>query len=83
MAEVDLLMAAMRPDGSIEYFADPVYHGDPLRAEGALVFRIFSIREMTARFAALGTRCTTYRIWSKHFGILGAGCWVHVVRKPG
>jgi SAM-dependent methyltransferase len=82
LAEADLILATMRDDGSIDYFADPIYHGDPLRAEGALVFRIFSVREMTARFGALGATCVTYRIWSKYYGILGPGCWVHVVRKP-
>lgn len=80
-AEADLVLANAQPDGSITYFADPIYHGDPLRPEGVLVFRIFSIKEMTARFAALGAECKTYRLWSKHYGILGQGCWVHVVRK--
>lgn len=80
-AETDLVLATTEADGSITYFADPIYHGDPLRPEGVLVFRIFSTKEMTARFAALGAECKTYRLWSKHYGILGQGCWVHVVRK--
>jgi SAM-dependent methyltransferase len=84
-AESDMILAQPLADGTIEYLAEPIYHGDPLRAEGALVFRLFSVAEMTARFANLGTTCTTYRIWSKTYGILGPGCWVHVVRKgePG
>ena len=81
MAEQDRIMALLQPDGTIEYLEEPMYHGDPLRPEGVLVFRIFSVTEMHARFAALGARCTTYRVWSKYFGILSPGCWIHVVRK--
>jgi SAM-dependent methyltransferase len=81
MGERDLVYARLREDGSIEYLAEPTYHGDPLRAEGALVYRIFSVREMTARFASLGATCVTYRLWSKGYGLVGPGCWVHVVRK--
>lgn len=81
MGERDLVYARLRDDGGIEYLAEPTYHGDPLRTEGALVYRIFSVREMTARFAALGATCVTYRLWSKGYGLIGPGCWVHVVRK--
>jgi SAM-dependent methyltransferase len=78
----DSIRAQLRPDGTIEYLADPMYHGDPLRPEGVLVFRIFSVREMTERFGALGATCTTYRMWSKTYGLIGPpGCWVHVVEK--
>ena len=81
MADRDLILAKLHGDGRLEYFAEPIYHGDPLRPEGVLVFRIFSVREMTERFAALGAVCTTYRLWSKGYGLIGPGCWVHVVRK--
>lgn len=81
-ATEDAIRAAQRPDGSIDYLAEPVYHGDPLRAEGVLVFRIFSLPGMAERFEALGAVFKTYRLWSKHFGLIGPGCWVHVVHKP-
>jgi SAM-dependent methyltransferase len=81
MADRDLMLAQLQPDGRIEHFAEPIYHGDPLRAEGALVFRIFSVREMTARFAELGATCTTFRLWSKGYGIIGPGCFIHIVRR--
>jgi hypothetical protein len=80
-ADSDMILARPLEDGTIDYLAEPIYHGDPLRAEGALVFRLFSVREMTARFESLGATCTTYRIWSKAYGILGQGCWVHIVQK--
>jgi SAM-dependent methyltransferase len=81
VAAEDAIRAVMRPDGSIEYLAEPMYHGDPLRSEGVLVFRIFSVTGMMERFAALGAVCRTYRLWSKHYGLIGPGCWIHIVRK--
>ncbi len=81
MADEDLILARMRADGTIDYLDTPIYHGDPLRAEGALVYRIFSIRQMTERFRQLGATCTSYRLWSKGYGLIGPGCFVHVVRK--
>lgn len=82
LADEDLVLARMLEDGEIEHFAEPSYHHDDLRPEGALVFRLFSVRQMTARFAALGATCTTYRLWSKTYGIIGTGGYVHVVRAP-
>ena len=41
-------------DGSIEYLAEPLYHGDPIRPhQGVLVWRIFGI-EMLTRLARIG-----------------------------
>lgn len=80
-APEDMVLAALEKNGNLEYFAEPTYHGDPLRPEGVLVFRIFSIRQMTARFQSLGSTCSTYRLWSKGLGIIGPGCWIHLVTK--
>lgn len=81
-ADEDIVLARLREDASIEFLGEPMYHFDPLRGEGtALVFRIFSVRQMTRRFSELGATCTTYRLWSKGYGIIGPGCFVHVVRK--
>ncbi len=80
-ADRDAVLARPCSDGTTEYLVPPTYHGDPLRPEGVLVYRIFSIPEMSARFAALGAVCRTYRLWSERFGLLGPACFVHVVRK--
>ena len=61
--------------------AQPVYHGDPYRAEGILAYRIFSVADLERRFAAAGGDCVTWRFWSKALGILGSDSWVHVVSK--
>jgi SAM-dependent methyltransferase len=80
-ADEDIVLARSRADGTTEHLAPPTYHGDPLRPEGVLVYRIFSVPAMTNRFARLGAKCRTYRLWSKHFGLLGPDCFIHIVTK--
>jgi len=80
-SDTDIVLARPRPDGTTEYLAPPTYHGDPLRPEGVLVYRVFSVPAMSRRFAQLGATCRTYRLWSKYYGLLGPGCFVHVVKK--
>jgi SAM-dependent methyltransferase len=80
--EHDLVLAELGANGELRHFAEPQYHGDPLRPdEGILVFRIFSHRDLKRRFEGLGCDFKTYRLWSKALGILGSNGWVHVVRK--
>jgi SAM-dependent methyltransferase len=78
----DKLMATQDEHGKINFLAEPQYHGDPLRSEGSLVFRIFSYNELKSRFENSG--CTThfYRFWSKTLGILDTGNFVHLVTRP-
>jgi SAM-dependent methyltransferase len=77
----DEILAALGEDGTICHFSEPVYHHDPLRPEGALAFRIFSVSGLKRRFEAMGCSLTTYRFWSKTHGIMGADNFVHVVVK--
>lgn len=80
--ESDLVLAERSPDGEIRHFAEPQYHGDPIRPEeGILVYRVFTFNDLKRRFESLGCRFRTYRFWSKSLGILGDNGWVHVVRK--
>lgn len=80
--ESDLVLAERGPDGEIRHFAEPQYHGDPIRPEeGILVYRVFAFNDLKRRFESLGCRFRTYRFWSKSLGILGNNGWVHVVRK--
>jgi hypothetical protein len=69
MADADLVFL-LNADRKLEHFAEPIYHGDRLRPEGVLVFRIFSVRQMTERFRDLGATCTNYRLWSKGYGLM-------------
>ncbi|HEX8422348.1 MAG TPA: methyltransferase domain-containing protein, partial [Pyrinomonadaceae bacterium] len=53
--EHDLVLAELGADGEHKYFAEPQYHGDPVRPEeGILVYRIFSHRDLKQRFEGLG-----------------------------
>jgi SAM-dependent methyltransferase len=80
--EQDMILADLDDMGAIRYYADPQYHGDPVRPEeGILVYRLFSYRELKQRFTALGCHFETYRYWSKTLGILGNNALVCVVRK--
>ncbi|MET0624207.1 MAG: methyltransferase domain-containing protein [Pyrinomonadaceae bacterium] len=80
--ERDLVLAERGPDGEIRHFAEPQYHGDPIRPEeGILVYRVFAFDDLKRRFESLGCRFRTYRFWSKALGILGDNGWVHIVRK--
>lgn len=81
-AEHDLILANMDEHGTIEYLAEPQYHGDPIRPdEGILVYRLFSFNDMKQRFESMGHVFKSYRFWSKALGILGDDCWAHTARK--
>jgi len=80
--EQDLVLAEVTSDGEIKYFAEPQYHGDPVRPnEGILVYRIFSFRDLKQRFEELGCGFTSYRLWSRALGIIDSNGWVLVVNK--
>ena len=71
-----------RAEGRIEYLAEPLYHGDPVRpGEGVLVWRIFGT-EMFTRLQTIGFTTTTMRLRAPRHGILGDDALVFVARKP-
>ncbi|HEX9890151.1 MAG TPA: class I SAM-dependent methyltransferase [Nitriliruptorales bacterium] len=71
----DELRAERRPDGTVVHLRPPLYHHDPLRPEGALVYRIFAI-EMLVRLAELGLHTHAYDLHEPDFGIIGRGSFV-------
>lgn len=77
----DLILAELDAVGNIVYLAEPQYHGDPIRPEGILVFRLFSYNDLKMRFENLGCDINLYRFWSKTLGIMDTSSFVHVVRK--
>jgi SAM-dependent methyltransferase len=81
-AQDDIILARAREGGEIEYFGEPVFHGDPVRAEGILAYRIFSAKGLKKRFSGLGCSFACYRFWSKTYGIIGPDSWVLVARGP-
>jgi glycosyltransferase involved in cell wall biosynthesis len=81
-SEHDHVLAELNADGKIQYLTEPQYHSDPLRpAEGILVYRLFSFKDLKQRFERLGHEFRSYRFWSQRVGILGNDCYAHVVRK--
>ncbi|MEJ0020078.1 MAG: methyltransferase domain-containing protein [Acetobacteraceae bacterium] len=73
---------ALRRDGEIEYLAEALYHGDPLRpTQGILVWRIFG-REMLSRLEQTGFSTATMQVRTPDQGILGDNAFVFTARKP-
>jgi SAM-dependent methyltransferase len=72
---LDEVRTSIDEAGNIEHIAPPLYHGDPVRAEGALVHRIFAL-EMLVNMAKIGFRTNVYQIHSYRYGILGSGAVV-------
>jgi SAM-dependent methyltransferase len=67
--------------GQLVHYHEKVFHGDPLRSEGALVFTIFG-REMISRLERIGYNVTVNRVHCTSFGILGGGNLVFTATKP-
>jgi SAM-dependent methyltransferase len=66
----DEIRATVNADGSINYILPPVYHGDPIRAEGILVYVIFSI-EMLVKLSDFGYYSRIHNLNNYLQGILG------------
>jgi SAM-dependent methyltransferase len=74
-AHLDDVRARLQPDGDVEFLADAIYHDDPVRPEGVLVFTIFGL-EMLVRLAQLGFDTKMYCLWSPWHGIFGPNALV-------
>ncbi len=62
-------------NGNIVFLKEPMYHGDPVRPEGALVYKIFSL-EMLVKLRKIGFRTNLYHLCSPLYGILGSNAIV-------
>jgi len=63
--------AVLNDDGTITYFKEPVYHGDPLNmAKGILVYNLFSL-EMLVKLRQIGFRTHLYQLQQRFYGIFG------------
>jgi SAM-dependent methyltransferase len=68
-------------EGKIEYFAEPLYHGDPVRPEeGVLVWTIFG-RGMLDALRDIGFKMEVLTFNEPHLGIVG-GAVVFEATKP-
>jgi SAM-dependent methyltransferase len=67
-------------NGNIIFLKDPIHHGDPIRPEGALVHKIFSL-EMLVNLRKIGFRTNLYRLYKPSLGIIGANALVFEAMK--
>lgn len=67
---LDETRASIDPASGIVYHEEPLYHLDPLRPEGVLVFKIFSI-EMLPQLARIGFHTKMNKLYSPFHGIFG------------
>jgi SAM-dependent methyltransferase/glycosyltransferase involved in cell wall biosynthesis len=82
IGEHDQILADIDEQGKLRHFAEPQYHGDPIRpSEGILVYRLFSFNDLKERFESMEHEFKSYRFWSESLGILGSDCWAHTVKK--
>src|SRR5439155_20969582 len=79
---LDDVRARSGSDGEPALLADPIYHDDPVRPGGVLVYTIFGL-EMLVRLAELGFSTRMYALWDPLHGILGPNALVFEAVKPG
>lgn len=61
--------------GNLVHLMEPVYHGDPIREEGALVHTIFAL-EMLVELRKIGFRPNMYHLYRPSRGIVGPNALV-------
>jgi SAM-dependent methyltransferase len=71
----DEIRTVLEPNGTITYLLPPIYHGDPLRPEGIIVYVIFSL-EMLLKLSDMGYQMKMYKLHHFLQGILGANAIV-------
>ncbi len=74
--------AVINDAGDIQFVKEPLYHGDPLRPRGILVFTIFGweVLEMARK---AGLDCSLQKLHETCQGIIGPGSVVFMAAKPG
>ena len=66
---------------TVRYLLPALYHDDPLREDGALVYQIFGI-ELLCQLERMQFPSTLIRVYSPAYGILGENGFVIVSRRP-
>jgi SAM-dependent methyltransferase len=67
---LDETRAVIDARGNTVLLKEPIYHLDPIRPEGTLVYRIFAL-EMLVRLRRIGFKTNLYHLYSLYHGILG------------
>lgn len=79
---LDEVMAEPDDEGTPRLLKQALYHFDPLRPEGILVYTIFSL-EMLVKLQRIGFRTRMYRLYQPFLGILGPNGIVFEAVKEG
>ncbi|MBW4553635.1 MAG: class I SAM-dependent methyltransferase [Aphanocapsa sp. GSE-SYN-MK-11-07L] len=77
----DETRAYIDENGQLQHLLSPIYHSDPLRKEGILVYVIFSL-EMLLKLRKIGYEVSMYNLRNPWFGILGNNALVFETIKP-
>lgn len=76
----DMVKATLDQKGGIVHLGEPMYHGDPIRQEGILVYTIFG-QQMVDRLCGMGYRVDTLHLRLPAYAILGANGYVFMASK--
>jgi len=71
----DETRAMVSAEGKVTHLLEPIFHHDPLKSEGILVYTIFSF-EMLVNLEALRFEVKLYRLYRPRYGILGQNALV-------
>lgn len=77
----DEVRAYIDENGELQNNLPPIYHSDPLREEGILVYVIFSL-EMLLKLKEIGYEVNMYNLRNPWLGILGNNALVFETIKP-
>lgn len=80
--EQTVVRARIGADGEVEHLLPPMYHGDPLSADGVLCFQDFGWDLIDTLRAAGLERVDVLTVWSPAFGYLGGASPFMVAWKP-
>ncbi|MFX0195933.1 MAG: class I SAM-dependent methyltransferase [Candidatus Hodarchaeota archaeon] len=74
------IRARLREDGTIEHIQEPMYHGDPLRREGILVYVIFG-EDLLNMCKKAGLILKKQKLYSLLNGIIGTNAIIFIAQK--
>jgi hypothetical protein len=76
----DIKYAKLSRNVSIIYLREPIYHKDPIRRAGVLVFNVFSM-DMVSKLCNSGFAIKVHQLALPSRGIIGQGSIVFVATK--
>jgi GT2 family glycosyltransferase/radical SAM superfamily enzyme YgiQ (UPF0313 family)/Tfp pilus assembly protein PilF/cyclopropane fatty-acyl-phospholipid synthase-like methyltransferase len=77
-----IVRARQNPDGTVEHYLPPEYHGDPLnRVQGCLCYQIFGWDIIEELKCAGFDDSAAYYYWSRDLGYLGNNQMIFLARK--